>query len=329
MNRRPSVAVITATKNRLELLRAAMDSVQAQDYDAWEHIVVDDGSDDGTAEEVARRIGLEPRIRYFSRTGDKAGANTCRNLGIRESRAELLVFLDSDDLLSRHCLRQRVEALARNRDLDFAVFPGSVFTETPGDGGHLFSPMTLGSDLDRFLYLDHPWPISGPIWRRASLQEVGLFEEELLSWQDVELNIRALTSGLKYVKFSTPDHHIRWHSEATRTSVRQFQSADHLDGGMAIVLRFRSLLRSSGLMTWARRRALAGLVFLLAERWLKNGSLRNGLRTWLHAYRTGLAPLHLLCFGTFVLIVYRMRFFTPPYNERLLERFRCAVRFRE
>ena len=39
LNRRPSVAVITPTKNRLELLCEAMDSVQAQVCDDWEHIV--------------------------------------------------------------------------------------------------------------------------------------------------------------------------------------------------------------------------------------------------------------------------------------------------
>ena len=51
----PMVAIITPTKNRLELLCETMNSVQAQTFDAWEHIVVDDGSDDGTAEEVQRR----------------------------------------------------------------------------------------------------------------------------------------------------------------------------------------------------------------------------------------------------------------------------------
>ena len=60
----PRVAVITPTKNRLRLLCEAMDSVQQQDFDAWEHVIVDDGSDDGTAEEVLRRAALDPRIRY-------------------------------------------------------------------------------------------------------------------------------------------------------------------------------------------------------------------------------------------------------------------------
>jgi glycosyltransferase involved in cell wall biosynthesis len=59
----PLVTVITPTKNRLKLLCEAMDSVQGQSFNAWEHLVVDDGSDDGTAEEVARRATADPRIR--------------------------------------------------------------------------------------------------------------------------------------------------------------------------------------------------------------------------------------------------------------------------
>src|ERR1700757_2942473 len=99
MPSRPAVSVITPTKNRLKLLLETMDSVAAQSFDAWEHLIVDDGSDDGTPAVVARRADTDQRVRYILRTGNKPGANVCRNLGISESRADLIVFLDSDDLL--------------------------------------------------------------------------------------------------------------------------------------------------------------------------------------------------------------------------------------
>ena len=59
----PVVTIITPTKNRLNCLCQTMDSVQQQTFDRWEHLVVDDGSDDGTAEEVARRGADDQRIR--------------------------------------------------------------------------------------------------------------------------------------------------------------------------------------------------------------------------------------------------------------------------
>src|ERR1019366_5506400 len=84
----PKVAIITPTKNRLALLCEAMESVHRQSFDDWEHIIVDDGSDDGTAEEVAKRTAVDPRIQFLRRNEGKGGANVCRNLGVARSRAE-------------------------------------------------------------------------------------------------------------------------------------------------------------------------------------------------------------------------------------------------
>ena len=64
---RPAVAVVTPTKNRLALLRETMNFVQAQTIQGWEHLIVDDGSEDGTADEVARRSRTDrPGFAFFA-----------------------------------------------------------------------------------------------------------------------------------------------------------------------------------------------------------------------------------------------------------------------
>lgn len=324
----PQVSVITPTKNRFSLLCETMDSVQAQSFQDWEHLIIDDGSDDGTAEEVARRAAADLRIRYIKRRGENAGANICRNIGIREAQADLIVFLDSDDLLAPNCLDQRVAKMKRNRDLDFAVFPGWSFSTTVEEQKPWFIPPELKSDLDLVLYLEHPWQTTGPIWRRAALEKIGFLSERLLSWQDVDLNVRALTGRLKYLKFDNPDHHIRWNSDPTKTSVRQFTSPNHLEGGIDIVDNFQARLLQTGLMTWARRRALGGLLFLLAERWIHIGRLSQGLQVWGSAYRKGFVPLFVYGVGFLVLMIFRLKLLGPTYSERLLERFKVATRLR-
>ena len=118
----PLVSVITPTRNRATLLREALDSVAAQTLTEWEHIVVDDGSDDGTAEMMAARAAADPRVSYIVRQTPSTGANVCRNIGIRAAKAPLVVLLDSDDLLEPACLEQRMAVMARNADLDFATF---------------------------------------------------------------------------------------------------------------------------------------------------------------------------------------------------------------
>jgi glycosyltransferase involved in cell wall biosynthesis len=109
----PSVAVIIPTYNRASILPRAIDSALAAVEPGDEVIVVDDGSTDDTARRM-REYGS--RIRYLeSRHGGVAAA---RNLGVREARAPLVAFLDSDDewmpdklKLQRALMAQRPEVL--------------------------------------------------------------------------------------------------------------------------------------------------------------------------------------------------------------------------
>ena len=88
------VSVIIPTHNRLRMLQDAIDSVLAQTYRDFEIIVVDDGSDDGTAEKIAARYGSAVRVLTQARRGVAAA----RNLGVKCSRGAYLAFLDSDDM---------------------------------------------------------------------------------------------------------------------------------------------------------------------------------------------------------------------------------------
>jgi hypothetical protein len=303
MSDRPVVSVITPTKNRLKLLCETMDSVAAQGFDAWEHIIVDDGSDDGTAEEVARRAVSEPRIRYVQRTGGKSGANVCRNLGVSESQAGLIVFLDSDDLLAPDSLARRVEVMRRNEDLDFVTFQTGVFQNTPGDLGRQLDPELIGDDLLRFLFFECPWQTTAPTWRRAALNRLGGFDESLLSWQDLELHVRAITAGLRYLRFPEIDHHMRWQWEPTKVSVEQRGSPRHLGAAIEILEKLERLVREGPGMNWVRQRALCSLYFFVAERWVAVGSLSTALRSWKQIRQRPLGSRALYLSGAVLLVV--------------------------
>ena len=71
----PTVSIITPTKNRLRLLTEAIDSVVAQTYGNWEHLIVDDGSDDGTESFVRMRAASDSRVRFIKREGAKSDAS--------------------------------------------------------------------------------------------------------------------------------------------------------------------------------------------------------------------------------------------------------------
>lgn len=91
---KPAVSVVIPTCNRWPMVREAIDSVLAQSFSAFELIVVDDGSEDGTSAGLRARYGSS--VRVLSQT--RSGVAAARNRGVRYSSGEYLAFLDSDDL---------------------------------------------------------------------------------------------------------------------------------------------------------------------------------------------------------------------------------------
>lgn len=297
----PVISIITPAKNRLMLLRETIASVQAQTLPNWEHLIIDDGSDDGSQEMVEQWAATDPRVRLIRRQGDKVGANVCRNIGIQASRSEFLVFLDSDDLLAPDCLSGRLKVMQRNEDLEFAVWQTSVFEKFPGDLGMEFSRDPFGDDLMKFLFLDFPWQTTAPVWRKNALLDLGGWDETLPSWQDVDLHIRAICRGMKYVRFRTADNHMRWEEDAKRTSNLQRTSPEHLKAALPTLEKFEQAVRSGPGLDWARQRALCSPYFFVAERWVDLGSLREALTAWKCVLSKALMPRSTHIIGTTLL----------------------------
>jgi glycosyltransferase involved in cell wall biosynthesis len=92
----PRVSVITATYNRSEVLRYAIESVRRQTYPDWEHIIVGDACTDDSEALVASFA--DSRLRFVNRAehcGEQSGPN---NDGLALARGELVAFLNHDDL---------------------------------------------------------------------------------------------------------------------------------------------------------------------------------------------------------------------------------------
>lgn len=91
----PFFSIVIPTYNRADLIGLTLASVLAQDFAAFEVLVVDDGSKDNTAEVVAQYP--DPRLHYLPKQNAERGA--ARNYGLARAQGEYVLFLDSDDLL--------------------------------------------------------------------------------------------------------------------------------------------------------------------------------------------------------------------------------------
>ncbi|MEM8909135.1 MAG: glycosyltransferase family 2 protein [Bacteroidota bacterium] len=103
----PFFSIIVPTYNRATLLQKGIESVRAQRFSNWELLIIDDGSDDATAQIVAEFS--DERIRYYFQ--EKGERSQARNRGVQRSRAPYLCFLDDDDYWLPNYLQHFYEAI--------------------------------------------------------------------------------------------------------------------------------------------------------------------------------------------------------------------------
>ena len=178
------VSVIIPTYNQAQQLPRAIESVWAQGIEDLEVIVVDDGSTDDT-DVVLRELSNDGRLRCFRQ--QNLGPAAARNRGIRESRGELIAFLDSDDFWLPGKLQAELEALERTGcrfsycGSQVVDENGDVLTSLPAaDKDSLFSELIWGNRIATPTVLVH----------RSLLDEAGPFDESLHSGEDWDLWLR-------------------------------------------------------------------------------------------------------------------------------------------
>ena len=94
MRRQPLVSIIVPAWNEEASILQTISSLEKQNYPYREIIVVNDGSDDGT-HSICRDLVRQGRIRYFP-LRVRSGKSAALNYGVRFSRGEFIVFVDSD-----------------------------------------------------------------------------------------------------------------------------------------------------------------------------------------------------------------------------------------
>jgi glycosyltransferase involved in cell wall biosynthesis len=109
---KPLVTVITPAFNCSNLIVEAVESVRNQTFSFWEHLIVDDGSTDGTDHVVEGLVVRDRRTRLI-RQPTNQGPAAARNRAIELAQGRYLAFLDSDDLWFPEKLQKQLEFMDR------------------------------------------------------------------------------------------------------------------------------------------------------------------------------------------------------------------------
>ena len=107
------ISVVIPTYNRLPILRKCLDALEHQilndEIHNFEIVIVDDGSTDGTVDWLRKNIETYPHLRLFEQS--HGGPALGRNLGVKRSRGDIIVFIDSDLVVDRYFLKTHLDSL--------------------------------------------------------------------------------------------------------------------------------------------------------------------------------------------------------------------------
>lgn len=204
----PLVSVIIPTYNYEQFIGQTLESVQAQSYEYWECLVIDDDSTDKTSEVVAAYAQKDSRIKYLHQKNQLQAA--ARNNGLRNAKGQYVQFLDADDLIEQYKLEEQVRYLEEHPEVDIVY--GSV-RYFPTDNIHvrLFSmkddnapwmPQVsgVGQVVMPLLVRSNIMAVNSPLIRRSVVADVGPFDEELPPLEDWDFWLRCAIKG-KYFQY--------------------------------------------------------------------------------------------------------------------------------
>jgi glycosyltransferase involved in cell wall biosynthesis len=173
----PLISVIVPAYNAEEFLAEAVRSIECQDYDPLEVILIDDGSTDGTAR-VAATLGQ--RLHYFHQPN--RGAAAARNTGLRLARGELITFLDADDLWPEGSLRLLLETIGQAPETEVVLGLVQYIRTSQDSRGH----RTWEKVAEPTISLN----LGAALIRRRVFEKVGFFDETLTIIEDLDWYMR-------------------------------------------------------------------------------------------------------------------------------------------
>jgi hypothetical protein len=179
-------SIVVPARNAIRWAPAVVQNLRLQTHGGWEAVVVDDGSDDGTATAILREAAGDERFRVLVQP--PSGVSAARNAGIEAARHDWLLFLDADDKVDPGMLDRVAAAISRRPEVELVRCGWASETEQ-GEIGVEVDAQLDEQGLDLFDACASHCPVApcAMVVRRSVVEEVGRFDTGLVVAEDWDL----------------------------------------------------------------------------------------------------------------------------------------------
>lgn len=199
---KPVISCVMPVYNCLRTLKNALSSILKQTLLLWELIVVDDGSEDGSADYIAEAAVSDKRIRLIR--VKHGGITVALNEGLKHCRAPFIARMDGDDISHPDRFRRQLLFLQKHRDISVLgcrvrIFPQAALTDGMRRYERWLNKACDPQILRRDIFVESPLVHPSVMLRAEALKKVGFYEDG--PWpEDYQLWFRFWKQGLKMAK---------------------------------------------------------------------------------------------------------------------------------
>lgn len=209
----PIISIIIPSFNYGHLITDTLMCLKNQQFESWEAIIVDDGSEDDTRAVVDRFVKEDPRFIYLHQVN--SGVSKARNYGLKQARGKYIQFLDADDLVSSAKIQIQVDFLESNPGIDLVTVdtryfhtdrPDKLFTDLNLANTSFRKPIS-GQGFPVVLKLIHnnPIVILNPVFKRKVLEIIHGFDEQMDYLEDWDLWFRCALNNFRFEYLDAPE----------------------------------------------------------------------------------------------------------------------------
>ena len=229
------ISVIVPVYNVEKYLEECLDSIKNQTFNDIEVILVNDGSTDNSLEICERYCSQDPRFYLINQ--ENKGQSIARNIGVAESRGELIVFIDSDDIVKIDLLEKLINYISDGIDIVECNKTENFECLNEEEKEIKIKDFESNEALYQCFNYKISWSPVAKLYRREIVEKVPFLEN--LIYEDFYTGIVSLKYINKIRKIDYIGYYYRYHTSSTMNQKYSEKNLDIFKVGEKLLEEFR------------------------------------------------------------------------------------------